>query len=267
MPDDQPPRRRGGTGGESGSDEELSQDAFVERLRPDPSQPPQSTVSLAGLLGDSDRQGFRRLYFTRSLDHYAEFRAEDVVYSEPIPPEQGPLVGTEATRVGIRRGAPIEYTRTGAAEGDEFDIDVRLGAPGMGSGPALPPETWEAECPGPTWGGCDQTLVTCGCETVQITICRGHTCADVCTDTCRTECGQRTCETCRTQCGQATCQATCQTCQTRCGQATCQTCQTQCGQATCHTCQTRCGQATCGRTCVTCDTCNPHVFTCGNQCL
>src|SRR5215207_7767970 len=108
MPDDQPsPRRRGSGGGD-----EPSQDEFVARVRPDPSQPPEPVVTLAGLLGDSDRKGFRRLYFTRSLDYYAEFRTEDVVYTEPVPRDEPPLVGAEATRIGLKRDAPIEYTRT-----------------------------------------------------------------------------------------------------------------------------------------------------------
>jgi hypothetical protein len=51
--------------------EELSQDPYVERLRPDPSQPPEAVRILEGLLGDSDREGYRRLYFNRELDYYA----------------------------------------------------------------------------------------------------------------------------------------------------------------------------------------------------
>jgi hypothetical protein len=53
--------------------EELSQDPYVERLRPDPSQPPEAVRILEGLLGDSDREGYRRLYFNRELDYYAAF--------------------------------------------------------------------------------------------------------------------------------------------------------------------------------------------------
>jgi hypothetical protein len=247
--------------------DERPQDPFVDKLRPDPSQPPQPAITLSGLIGDSDRAGCRRLYFTRELDYYAEFRNEDVVDTSPIPPEQAPLPGLEATRVTLKRDATIDYTRTRtAAAADEFDIDVRFGA---ARAPAIfdQPQTWEAECPGPTWGECPTsfTCVSCG-GTCEITICRGRTCIEVCdTDTCfRTQCGGATCNTCRTACGQATCQPTCQTCQTQCGQATCATCQTACGQATCQTCQTRCGQVTC-RTCETrCGgTCNPHVFTCG----
>jgi hypothetical protein len=64
---------------ERGGPEDLGQDPFVERRRPDPSQLPERVRILEGLLDDSDREGYKRLYFTRELDSYAEFRAEDVV--------------------------------------------------------------------------------------------------------------------------------------------------------------------------------------------
>jgi hypothetical protein len=113
-----------------GNPEDLGQDPYVERRRPDPSQPPEAVRTLEGLLGDSDREGYKRLYFNRELDHYAEFRGEDVAFRESIPSEQAPLVGYEATRVGIRRDATIEHTRVRTPRPvDEFDLDVRLAAP------------------------------------------------------------------------------------------------------------------------------------------
>jgi hypothetical protein len=85
-------------------------------------------LELAGFLGDSDREGFRRLYFTRDLDYYAEFRAEDVVELEEIPADKHPFIGEQASRVSLRRDATVEYTRTRTARPvDEFDLDVRLG--------------------------------------------------------------------------------------------------------------------------------------------
>ena len=264
---------------------ERAQDPYVERLRPDPSQPPRAVLTLAGLLGDSDRPGFRRLYFTRELDYYAEFRADDMVDAAPISAEEPPFLGDEATRVRIRRDAMIEYTRTRMARPvDEFDLDVRLGAAQARAGAA--PDSFVATCwvtcplgcievPGDTGDTC-----FCGRDTVQITICRGRTCVDVgtcdtCGIRCRTDFGQTcdtcagTCDTCQTQCGQNTCAGTCNTCQTNCGQNTCNTCQTNCGQATCNTCHTDCGQVTCNTCHTDCGRCltdNPHVFTCGPQC-
>ena len=223
------------------------QDSFVERRRPDPSQPPTPVLVLEGLLGDSDRAGFRRLYFTRELDHYAEFRAEDVVDLQAIPADQPPFLGEEATRVALRRDATIEYTRAHAARPlDEFDLDVRLGAPGA---PRPGPFTLPLDCA--TYLTCRRTCLfeTCDtcwptCDTCR-TRCGDVTCQATC-NTCQTRCGQDTCDTCRTQCGQVTCGRTCDTCMTRCGQDTCDTCRTRCG--TCDTCETCV-------TCVTCDTC------------
>lgn len=224
------------------------QDPFVERLRPDPSEPPTPVMVLEGLLGDSDRSGFRRLYLTRELNHYAEFRADQVLNIETIPADRAPFVGQEATRVTLPRDATIDYTRSRTARPlDEFDLDIRLAPPGraIGAGPA----TWEAECPGPTWGECP-TFVTCvSCpDTCQITICRGATCIDV--NTCDIElCPTRARFTCRT-CG--TCPTRCETCRTC---VTCDTC-----AATCNTCPTRC--ETCAPTCVTCPPCLTWNLTC-----
>ena len=95
---------------DSGDALKRRQDPLVERLRPDPTQPPRPTLSLSGLLGDSDRPGYRRLYFTRDLGYYAEFRAEDVLDVAAVPPEEPPLEGFDATQVTIDGGATIEYT-------------------------------------------------------------------------------------------------------------------------------------------------------------
>jgi len=109
---------------------DLGQDPFVEKLRPNPSEPPPSVRVLEGLLGNSDREGYLRLYSTRELDDYAEFREEAVEHSEKIPSDQPPFVGLDATRVTIRRDATVEFTRTETPRPlSEFDLDVRLGDP------------------------------------------------------------------------------------------------------------------------------------------
>lgn len=106
---------------------ERAQDPLVDRLRPDPAQPATPARVLLGFFGDSDRPGFRRLYFTIELDSYAEFRIDDVLGVDDIPADQQPFVGDEATRVWIRRDATIDYTRTHTPRPvDEFDLDVRL---------------------------------------------------------------------------------------------------------------------------------------------
>jgi hypothetical protein len=116
----------------------LSQHPLVGRLKPDPAQPAHQLIELAGLPGDSDRAGYQRIYLTARLDYYAEFLIEDVAHSEVVAADQSPLAGLEATRVGIRREATINYTWVRSPQPvDEWDLDVRLGGT-MAGGPAIP---------------------------------------------------------------------------------------------------------------------------------
>ena len=217
------------------------QDPLVARLRPDPSQPPEPAVTLEGVLGDSERPGFRRLYFTAELDSFAEFRADDVLSMGEIPADQPPFLGEPATRVTLRRDAAVDFTRTQRGRPiDEFDLDVRL-APAAGAGPGEGrPQTFgQAGCLETFGFGCQEggTLETFGVE------CQIFT--EACTLRCQTF--QRTCITCATAC-QDTCGPTCVTC------VTCFTCGRTCGP----TCGPTCGR-TCGPTCgPTCETCGPR---------
>lgn len=165
-----------------------------------------------------------------------------MVYSEPIPSDQPPLGGLDATRVAIRRDATIEYTRVSTPQPvDEFDLDVRLGAVGGSARPGADV----------TIGGAPPTMcATCPDDTCEPT-CRDNTCPAI--NTCRT------CQTCHNTCN--TCQGpnfTCETCLVGTCGPTCQnTCFPTC-RDTCETCQTQCGTcpddtcATCARTCATC---------------
>ena len=97
----------------------FEQDPFVEQMRPEPSAPPSEVVVLEGLAGRSDREGWARLYFNRTLTYYAEFRREDIVFTEAIPPEQAPIIGSKVyagghqERCGNRGDSryPCEATR------------------------------------------------------------------------------------------------------------------------------------------------------------
>jgi hypothetical protein len=125
-PDDTDPSEAAGTNAPDAASR--AQDPFVARRRPDPAQPPEATTRMFGFLGDSDRPGFRRLYFTRDLNYYAEFRVDDVVELKAVPADQPPFRGDEATRLTLRRDANIEYTRDRTPQTvNEFDADVRLG--------------------------------------------------------------------------------------------------------------------------------------------
>jgi hypothetical protein len=141
---------------------------------------------MLGFLGDSDRPGFRRLYFTRDLDYYAEFRADDVVDIEAIPAEQPPFPGDEATRLTLRRDATVEYTRVRTGRPlDEFDLDVRLGRrlPAV-QGDRLPLSEPFACLEPATPPECPNTPETCGGITCIGTCLWMWTCGGTCLGTC-----------------------------------------------------------------------------------
>jgi len=112
----------------------LGQHPLVDSLRPDPAKPPQAVIELVGLPGNSAKAGYQRLYLTAALDYYAEFPAGDILYSTTLPIEQSPFPGHQAMLLNIRREGTVEYTRTrNIRPVDEFDLDVRLGAPSTAS--------------------------------------------------------------------------------------------------------------------------------------
>jgi hypothetical protein len=220
-------RSAGGGGGDEGvpAPERLPQDPYVERLKLDPSQPAKRVVELVGLPGNSDRPGYQRLYLTTKLDYYAEFLTSDMVYSEAVAAGQSPFPRHEAARVSVSRDATIHYIWARSLQPvDEFDLDVRLGAPASGAAaPALPVTPPD------------------GCQTPPV-----HTCqpCGLTAVTCETRCNQNTCighGTCGiTLCLQAACIFT------QGGQATCA--HTACQQMTCVTCVVP--GNTCAATCV-----------------
>jgi hypothetical protein len=122
-------------------------DPRVSSGRPDPAAAPARTTTLRGFFGDSDREGFRRLYLTKDLDYYVEFRVDDVVSIVDIPPDRQPFPGEQATEVSLRREATVEFTRTRTLEPpDEFDLDIRF-APrrqARGRGQRSPRNRWTA---------------------------------------------------------------------------------------------------------------------------
>ena len=105
------------------------QDPLVEKYRPDPAQPAAPVRILQGLWGHSDRPGHRRLYFTSSLDTFAEFRVDDVIATEDIPPEMPPFLDELATRVILSRDAIVDIAHSRRAGSiNPFDIDIRFGS-------------------------------------------------------------------------------------------------------------------------------------------
>ena len=258
-------------------------DPFVAARINDPGAPAPASFQLAGLLGDSERDGYRRLYLNTALDYYVEFRTEDVLAVESVTPDQPPFVGLDATRVSLNRDAAVEYvhSRPASADGlaaDGFAVDARAGLPGgltpdtdltFPTGPTGTLPTDFTTIPNSIAGGCvpdtlppgcqlDTVLGTCGnfcvthktCQITQCNTCGNATCRTCFGGTCQT-CDDATCQTCN----QVTC-ATCASCLTCNNGPTCNTCNTclTCNNGvTCHTCVPgRCWPTIAGATCLTC---------------
>ena len=110
--------------------EVLNQNAFVEKLIPDPSQPAPPTTVFEGLLGKSSREGYWRLYLTNKLNDYLEFREGDILNGISIPQEQSRL-GLESTKVWLRGDASIEHTRLQSTQARSFLRAAEEGSPGF----------------------------------------------------------------------------------------------------------------------------------------
>ncbi|MET8543071.1 hypothetical protein ABZW03_20820 [Kitasatospora sp. NPDC004799] len=252
------PGKNTGAGGPSGIGDR-PQDDFVARNLGGPSERPARTLTLSGLLGDSDRAGYRRLYFNKQLDYYAEFASEDVLSVEDVGSDQPPFVGLDATEVTLRRDATVHFTQVETpAPVDDFDLDLRLGQGGepgglprtVGPVTTLPRTAGGGGCIAPTDFACNTDF---DCPTVFRTGCRPFTCLCTQDGACHTRFGAtcRTCDTCVT-CGQDTCRT--------CNDRTCFTCNAPC--ITLTRTQITCDQATCGGTCDrTCVTCNAVCIT------
>jgi len=251
--------------------------------------------SLAGLWGESDRPGCRRLYLTTRLDYFVEFRLDQVLAVESVPPGVPPFVGLDATRVAFARDATLDWVRRQVGGADPFLLEVS-------DATVQPPEltTWGADCPGVTvpFGHSDfrvcepgrghpgggtgtfgpfptQAPRTCQtCDAGTCVTCEHNTCVTCGANTCAT-CGGRGCQslagTCWT-CGRATCQgctqdtcATCASCAGSCRvtcEGTCVSCRVTC-EGTCVSCRGTC-EVSCGGTCR--ETCSETCYTCAGTC-
>jgi hypothetical protein len=130
--------------------ERRPQDDYVARRRPSPSDAASRGLTLSGVLGDSDRVGFRRLYVSRDLNRYVEFATADVVDIADIPLDVPPFIGEAATAITLQPGARVDFTRTHVA--DELDIEFRPGRPQS-------PGVYGLDWP-PRWGSYRYVCVT-----------------------------------------------------------------------------------------------------------
>jgi hypothetical protein len=218
------------------------QDPRVERLRPQPQMPPPRTRALEGLWGDSDRDGYARLYLTHDLAVYAEFRVADVVAATEIPADRPPFLGEQATRVELPRDADVDITRTKRVEDvDVFDLDIRFGkvfAASVGFASSGPDECLK---------GAEDTKFPCG-----------HTCdAFLCETFVGPGGGQcppggggggggRPVDSAGCPTGTCVGETMCGTCHTDFGATQCGTCHTDVGATQCGTCHTDFGATQCG---------------------
>jgi hypothetical protein len=184
--------QRDAEGGEnSGFDRALEPDILSEGV-----------TCLIGLVGQSSREGYRVLFLSLDMNSRVEIRDEDIVYSEKLSPEESPFGSLGGTRICVKKGAELDYSRTTARKvqaealtGDEFDLDIRLGQRGISGGqegliPLLgktQPRTVCGTCRATVCGACPQAQTQAGGT------CPGSACVATC---CMTQCP--TCPTCNT---------------------------------------------------------------------
>jgi|SRR5215208_367989 hypothetical protein len=134
------------------------------RMQPDPlaeQLAPDGAAVLVGILGRGPTEDDWYLFFNRELTHRAEFKASDVLHFEKIREEDPPFLGTQGTRVYLRRGARVVYTATGSREVQaEF-----LGGPIAESSLAASSGMTGAASP-PTF--CHPPITFLGCTTLAI---------------------------------------------------------------------------------------------------
>lgn len=86
-----------------------------EGLEPDPlaeQLAPNGAVVLVGIMGSGPTEDDWYLFLNRELTRRAEFKASDVLHFEKIPEKDPPFLGTQGTRVYLRRDARLVYTTT-----------------------------------------------------------------------------------------------------------------------------------------------------------
>jgi|SRR5215217_2958803 len=90
-----------------------------EGLEPDPlaeQLAPYGAAVLEGILGRGPTEDDWYLFLNTALTRRAEFKASDVLHSEKIRGEDPPFLGTQGTRVYLKRSARVVYTTTGSRE-------------------------------------------------------------------------------------------------------------------------------------------------------
>ena len=111
----------------------INPDAIVERLVPNPNDPP-DVIMMVGFLGRSTRPRFWRLYRTLDLKDYVEIAEGDIVLTESLETKLQPLGGTA---VWVKSGARLQHIQNESqlAESEFLQGDIiQKCLPGMATG-------------------------------------------------------------------------------------------------------------------------------------
>jgi hypothetical protein len=157
------------------ADDQLKEEPILARLRGKSGEAPAGLTSLAGLLGRSPKPGHWLLYPNLDMSRSVEIAEPDIVHAEKLSPEHSPFGSLGGTRVFVKRDAQVTHTvsqtqEADAAAQDEFDLDVRTGPLGVGTGTHVDRHisrlcgTWDVNCgtPNPPPPKLRHT-VTCRC--------------------------------------------------------------------------------------------------------
>jgi hypothetical protein len=79
----------------------VRRDAFVKGVRPDPKST-EELVLLQGYIGDSDQQGYIRVYADPTLSDFIDLSEKDVCYADPVSDDEDSLGGS---RLWVRKTA------------------------------------------------------------------------------------------------------------------------------------------------------------------
>jgi len=114
---------------------ELSQEALVEALVPDPSSGPPDATVLRGYLGRGSVEGTWRLYLTTALDDYVEIPGDKILHSHKLSEDRGTMVwvpkGLELRRKQITSEAVQAEFLAGSIEQGHLGISSAAAIAGI----------------------------------------------------------------------------------------------------------------------------------------
>ncbi len=135
----------------------LVEDSLISSLVPDPADVPHVRMYL-GLLGNSSKPGYWRLYTSPQLNEFVEVREEDILHAEQTGGDGALLRGTAAW---IKAEAQLIRTRVGAQQAQTDFLSGEIARMHLGG-------TQAGEL---GWGTWTTILTTLVCVVVVSTVC------------------------------------------------------------------------------------------------